>query len=300
VIATFVNTFESLDPRLALLALAFHLANFGFRAVAWRNVLRPAYPEREVPLFGIAGAYAAGVAANSFMPARGGDLVKIGLARSRIRGSSVATIAASMAVISSLDALIGVLAIIVLGALGLLPSPPGLPTLPAAPGVVAGHVAILGALGLAVVVTFFVVRRGLVARLALLWNGVKRGLSVLTQPRRYATEVVPFQLAAWASRVRRAGDPRRGRDRRRRRWPLDTGSHAGRRRHAAGLPRVRPAHDGLDRRDRLLLRRHAGRDHEPEPSARAGGGDDHVPHVPAGCGHARPPMILRNGRGLLV
>src|SRR5688500_16341780 len=91
-LGTLGETFAALDGRLVAVALAFHLANFGFRSLAWRNVLRAAYPDRPVPLLGIAGAYAAGVALNSFTPARGGDLLKIALVRARIRGSSVPTI----------------------------------------------------------------------------------------------------------------------------------------------------------------------------------------------------------------
>ena len=85
----FVDFFAAADPRLALLALTLHLANIAFRSLAWTNVLRAAYPDRRVPLLGIAGAYAAGMALNSFVPARGGDVAKIALVRTRIRGSSV-------------------------------------------------------------------------------------------------------------------------------------------------------------------------------------------------------------------
>ena len=88
-------------------------------------------PTGRVPLLGIAGAYAAGVALNSFMPARGGDVAKIALVRTRIPGSSVPTIASSMGVVSLFDAVVGAVAIGLLTAFGVLPSPPGLPQLPA-------------------------------------------------------------------------------------------------------------------------------------------------------------------------
>ena len=123
----FVDFFAAADPRLALLALTLHLANIAFRSLAWTNVLRAAYPDRRVPLLGIAGAYAAGMALNSFVPARGGDVAKIALARTRIRGSSVPAIGSSMGVLAAFDAVVGATVILLLAAFGRIPSPPGLP-----------------------------------------------------------------------------------------------------------------------------------------------------------------------------
>lgn len=196
----FFDTVASADPRLVLVALVFHLSNFGLRSLAWRSVLRAAYPDRPVPLLGIAGAYAAGVAVNSFTPARGGDLAKIGLARTRIKDSSVPTIASSMGVVAALDAVVGVCVVLTLGALGALPSPPGLPSLPGAPSFGPVHVvglaavAALGACGL-------LLGRRLASRLLGVWRNLKAGASILASPRRYATEVVPVQLGAWACRI---------------------------------------------------------------------------------------------------
>jgi uncharacterized membrane protein YbhN (UPF0104 family) len=195
------DAFARVDPRFVAVALAFHLANIGFRSLAWRNVLRAAYPDRRVPLLGIAGAYTAGMALNAFTPARGGDLVKIALARTRIRGSSVPTIAASMGVVTLFDAVVAGVVILLLAAFGLLPAVPGLPALPAARGLVAGHPlrAAAGALVLAVGVVL--AARRFAPRLRSAWAELKAGASILSSPRRYATEVVPVQLSAWASRI---------------------------------------------------------------------------------------------------
>ncbi len=200
-LATLGETFAALDGRLVAVALLFHLANFGFRSLAWRNVLRAAYPDRPVPLLGIAGAYAAGVALNSFTPARGGDLLKIALVRARIRGSSVPTIASSMGVVTLFDLVVGATVIVALAAFGLLPALPGLPALPAAPALVTDHLlltlfatAALGALAL-------VLARRFRARLVSAWAGVKAGAAILGSPRRYFTEVAPIQLSAWVCRV---------------------------------------------------------------------------------------------------
>ena len=197
----FVDFFAAADPRLALLALTLHLANIAFRSLAWTNVLRAAYPDRRVPLLGIAGAYAAGMALNSFVPARGGDVAKIALARTRIRGSSVPAIGSSMGVLAAFDAVVGAAVILLLAAFGRIPSPPGLPGLPAVPGLVAGHPALLGVAAVLLAGAGLAVGRRWAPRVRSLWQSFRQGFAILGSPRRYATEVVPVQLAAWTCRI---------------------------------------------------------------------------------------------------
>ena len=197
----FVDFFAAADPRLALLALILHLANIAFRSLAWTNVLRAAYPDRRVPLLGIAGAYAAGMALNSFVPARGGDVAKIALVRTRIRGSSVPAIGSSMGVLSAFDAVVGATVILLLAAFGRIPSPPGLPGLPAVVGSVAGHPALVGVAAVLLVGTGLAIGRRWAPRVRSVWQGFRQGFAILGSPRRYATEVVPVQLAAWTCRI---------------------------------------------------------------------------------------------------
>jgi len=198
---TALDSLSRVDPRLILVALLFHLANLGFRSAGWRNILRAAYPDRPVPLFGIAGAYAAGVAVNSFIPARGGDAVKVALVRARIPGSSVPTIVSSMGVVSLFDAMIGAVAIGMLTAFGVLPSPPGLPQLPAVAPLVAGHPLVTIPAVLALVAAAVLLGRRFGPRLLGIWAGLKAGTAILKTPRRYVSEVVPLQLSAWVCRI---------------------------------------------------------------------------------------------------
>ena len=197
----FVDFFAAADPRLALLALTLHLSNIALRSLAWTNVLRAAYPDRRVPLLGIAGAYAAGMALNSFVPARGGDVAKIALVRTRIRGSSVPAIGSSMGVLSAFDAVVGATVILLLAAFGRIPSPPGLPGLPAVVGSVAGHPALVGVAAVLLVGTGLAIGRRWAPRVRSVWQGFRQGFAILGSPRRYATEVVPVQLAAWTCRI---------------------------------------------------------------------------------------------------
>lgn len=59
---------------------------------AWRNIVQAAYPERRVPWRLMFGAYVAGTGVNAIIPARGGDVVRLFLAKRRIEGSTYTTL----------------------------------------------------------------------------------------------------------------------------------------------------------------------------------------------------------------
>lgn len=187
---------EELDGRFLALALVLQIGTLAFRALAWRGVLTAAYPGRRIPVFSLGCAYAAGVALNAYVPARGGEAAKVALARAQIRGSSIPTLAASLSVVMLVDALLGGSFVIALWASGVLPSLPALPTIPGlglAP-VLLG-VAAAGAVALALVARRFAtaLRRAL--------DSAALGLAVLRTPTLYLRKVLPFQLAAWACRI---------------------------------------------------------------------------------------------------
>jgi uncharacterized membrane protein YbhN (UPF0104 family) len=156
-------------------------------------VLVVAYPRQEVPLFSVGCAYAAGVAANAFLPARGGEGVKIALARAQIPASSIPTIAASLSVVILLDAILGACLIVALWATGVLPSLPSLPAAGFVPLAVTVAIALTIAAGLTV--------RRFGGALRRLVSSAARGLEVLRSPWLYFRTVLPFQLAAWACRI---------------------------------------------------------------------------------------------------
>ena len=187
------DRFGQLDSRYLLPALGLQLLTLLFRALAWRGVLVAAYPGRRIPVPTVAGAYAAGVALNAFTPARGGELAKVLIARARIPGSTVATLAASLTVVLAVDGAIGGLLVCTLWATGVMPA------LPAPPGTIAVELAIAAAAAAAVfVAVVYRLRPDLVRRLA---HRAAQGMSILRQPGRYACTVLPFQLAAWWCRI---------------------------------------------------------------------------------------------------
>jgi uncharacterized membrane protein YbhN (UPF0104 family) len=184
---------EGLDARFLVPALALQVGTLGLRALAWRNVLAAAYPRR-VPVFSIACAYAAGVGLNGFVPARGGEGVKVALVRARVPGSNVATIASSLSVLLLLDATLGGVLIVSLWATGVLATLP-LPSLPASGSIPLA----VGLAALAVVLAL--VARVFRGRLRAFFSSLVDGLAVLRSPVRYLRTVLPFQLGAWACRI---------------------------------------------------------------------------------------------------
>jgi hypothetical protein len=184
---------QELDGRFLAVALVLQLAMLGFRALAWRGVLAAAYPDRRIPVFSVGCAYAAGVALNAYLPARGGEGAKVALARAQIPGSSVATVAASLSVVLALDAVLGASLIAALWGMGLVPALPAVPSLAHLPLVVG--IAAVSAIAATLAALRFAgaVRRVLAS--------AARGLAILRTPWVYASTVLPFQLAAWACRI---------------------------------------------------------------------------------------------------
>ncbi len=174
----------ALDARWVAVALALQLANLCFRALAWRNVLAAAYPHTRIRLLDVGAAYAAGVALNAYTPARAGEALKVALLRLRVPDSSVATIAASSAVIVAFDALMGAALLVVAWAVGVVPALPH-PSFEA--GAIAAGVAALAGL--------------LVRRFPRLRARLREGGAILGTPRVYLRRVVPAQLGAWGCRL---------------------------------------------------------------------------------------------------
>ena len=174
----------ALDARWILVALAFQLGNLSCRAIAWRGILVSAYPDARIRLLDVGAAYAAGVGANAYLPARGGEAVKIALVRLRIPGSTVAGIGASNGVVLLFDTVVGASLLTTAWALGLVPALPR-----PSPFVAAGVGAVLAVAAL------------IVAAVPRLRANLRQGASILASPRLYLRRVVPYQAGAWACRL---------------------------------------------------------------------------------------------------
>ena len=134
------------------------------------------------------------MALNAVLPGRGGDAAKVVLVRSRIPGSSVPTVAATMSVIVLFDMVAATLLVLVVCLTGAVPFAPSLP----APSAVALLAVVL--VGLVVVLGALAAPR-LASRLRMLRRRIVQGGAILRTPRRYARQVVLVQAAAWTCRI---------------------------------------------------------------------------------------------------
>ena len=184
-------------PLLAA-GLALHTLKLAARARAWQNVLRVSFPDRCVGFRDAAVPYFAGVGAGVIVPLGGGEVLRVALARTRLRtdegDTSTATIVGSLAVEKALDFVVALLVVACAATLGALPN-----------GGLHGRVAagesplaavVVAAIVLAAAIGCLYWRRPLAASA----RRLVRGLAVLRRPSRYLTTVASWQLLSWALR----------------------------------------------------------------------------------------------------
>ena len=130
-VGDFVHYLSQIELPYLVAALALSLGLQLCRGHAWANALRAAYPGDAVSERGVVGAFLVGAGMNGILPARGGDALKIVLAKRSVAGSAYPTIIASFLVLSPFDSGIGLLVLLYAITQGLLPAAPRLPELPA-------------------------------------------------------------------------------------------------------------------------------------------------------------------------
>jgi uncharacterized membrane protein YbhN (UPF0104 family) len=84
------DTLTAVSVPLLILALALQTTQTLLVALAWRNILRSAYPDGDVRYRPILGYYAGGAGLNAILPASAGTVAMLGLFRASIPGSTVA------------------------------------------------------------------------------------------------------------------------------------------------------------------------------------------------------------------
>jgi len=169
---------------------------------AWQNVIKASYPKERVRWRSILGAQLAGAGVNAIIPARGGDAVRIVLAKRGIPRSSFATLLSTLVVLTLVDFVVAGSFLLWALADGVLPGTSVLRRLPSFdfgwvlrhPGTAVLVVVIALLVVLMVVLWFAESLLGLRERIA-------RGFAILGDWSAYVRRVVLWQAADWTLRL---------------------------------------------------------------------------------------------------
>jgi uncharacterized membrane protein YbhN (UPF0104 family) len=105
-IGVFFNHLASVEWKWLAIGILCQLCKLAAVSRAWQNIIRAAYPDREVRWLQMFGAYVAGTGVNAIIPARGGDVVRLFLAKRRIEGSTYTTLVSTSLLQTLFDILV--------------------------------------------------------------------------------------------------------------------------------------------------------------------------------------------------
>lgn len=91
-IAVFFDHLAAVEFKWLAIGILCHLCKLAAVSRAWQNIVKAAYPGRPVRWRQMFGSYVAGTGVNAVIPARGGDVVRLFLAKRRIEGSTYTTL----------------------------------------------------------------------------------------------------------------------------------------------------------------------------------------------------------------
>jgi glycosyltransferase 2 family protein len=184
------------------LGLLFFGLNLTLRSRAFFHSLRAAYPAVRFQWRRIWGAYFAAVGFNNVVPARGGDVIKLFLARSSIPGSRYPTVGAAFFVESIFDIAVGIVVLLFAFTQGVFPKPPDFSKLSSFDiSYLAEHFRLTLFLITAIAVFGLVAFALLAVRAQAFWARVRQGLTILGDRPRYLREVAAWQAGGWLCRA---------------------------------------------------------------------------------------------------
>src|SRR4051794_10674813 len=193
-LSTLWDTVVAISLPLLILGLALQTAQMIFVALAWHNILRAAYPEGALPYRQVLSYYAGGTGLNSILPASAGTVAMLGLFRTSIPGSTVAGLVGATVAENVFFAVVMALMYLwlFLGVAGSFDVHLGWFDENATAAVI-----ILVAGTALIVVTCRILWR----RLRQTWENAKEGGVILSQPRKFAVEVVAVEAVSYVARM---------------------------------------------------------------------------------------------------
>jgi glycosyltransferase 2 family protein len=203
-IGVFFHHLADVEWKWLAIGILCHLCKLLAVTRAWRNIVKAAYPDRPVRWRQMFGAYVAGTGVNAIIPARGGDVVRLFLAKRRIDGSTYTTLVSTSLLQTLFDVLVASCLILwavtqhVLPGLNVLRSP-SLPALDygwAFRHPVAGLVLLLLLLLFGTALVAWIAERVEEFRAK-----VAQGFEAFRDRSYYVRHVVPWQLADWSLRL---------------------------------------------------------------------------------------------------
>jgi uncharacterized membrane protein YbhN (UPF0104 family) len=177
-----------------ILGLCFQAAQTLLVALAWRNILRAAYPKGGVNYRDTLAYYAGGVGLNSILPASAGTVAMLGLFRANFEGSTVAGLVGATVVENIFFMVMATLVYLwlFLGVAGSF-------------DVQLGWFSEHWGLTLIIVVAggalIVLVVKMLWRKLRTTWENTKEGGAILRTPRKFMVEVVGVEALSYAARM---------------------------------------------------------------------------------------------------
>jgi uncharacterized membrane protein YbhN (UPF0104 family) len=105
-ISVFFHHLAAVEWKWLAIGILCHLGKLLAVSRAWRNIIQAAYPDRRVRWRQMFGAYVAGTGVNAIIPARGGDVVRLFLAKRRVDGSNYTTLVSTSLLQTLFDMLV--------------------------------------------------------------------------------------------------------------------------------------------------------------------------------------------------
>jgi len=105
-IGVFFHHLATVEWKWLAIGILCHLCKLVAVSRAWQNIIQAAYPDRPVRWRQMFGSYVAGTGVNAIIPARGGDVVRLFLAKRRIEGSTYTTLVSTSLLQTLFDMLV--------------------------------------------------------------------------------------------------------------------------------------------------------------------------------------------------